>query len=181
MRPSDILIIVSALASTGFSCASKTSAEATEVPASPPREAAESTCRHELGRCGGHKPGDGSCGAAAPASSEAKSVTPTPLENVVLAPGQAAEINLEMAAGSATTVTFQSAGGPLEWNVHSHDGDKVAVHAEGTAADGTVRFSAPGAGLFSYLWKNSGSATVRLTARLASQGGVRVQSVHPAP
>ena len=100
---------------------------------------------------------------------------------MVLEPGKFAEINLEMAAGSATDVTFEAAGGPLEWNVHSHDGDKVAIHAEGSAVDGKVRFAAPRAGLYSYLWKNSGSTSVRLTARLAAEGTVRVQSIHPTP
>ena len=58
---------------------------------------------------------------------------------------------------------------------------EVATHAEGTGTDGQVRFAAPNAGLFSYLWKNTGSMPVRLTARLSSQGAVRVHSIHPAP
>lgn len=182
MRTSDILLVVSALASSGLGCGPKTNAEATEVPARSSQTGPEASCKHELGRCGGHKPGDGSCGGATPDASEADAgaPTPTPLEDVVLEPGKFAEINLEMAAGSATDVTFQAAGGPLEWNVHTHDGDKVAIHAEGTAADGKVRFAAPRAGLYSYLWKNSGSTPVRLTARLATQGTVRVHSIHPA-
>lgn len=180
MRTSDILLVVSALTSSGLACAPKTAAEATEVPAGSAQPGPEASCRHELGRCGGHKPGDGSCGGAAPdvAAADTEAPTPTPLENVVVEPGKFAEINLEMAAGSATDVTFEAAA-PLEWNVHSHDGDKVAVHAEGTAAAGKVRFAAPRAGLYSYLWKNSGSTPVRLTARLAAQGTVRVQSIHP--
>ncbi len=180
MRTSDILLVVSALASSGLACGPKT-AEATEVPAGSSQTGPEASCKHELGRCGGHKPGDGSCGGASAEASEAGAAapTPTPLEDVVLLPGKFAEINLEMAAGSTTDVTFQAAGGPLEWNVHSHDGDKVAIHAEGSAADGKVRFAAPRAGFYSYLWKNSGSTPVRLTARLAAQGTVRVQSIHP--
>lgn len=183
MRTPDILVIIGALASSELACASKTPAEATEVPAGSPRGGAEASCRHELGRCGGHKPGDGSCGGRVSASSDEAPATPTPtpLEGVVLEPGKFAEINLEMAAGATTDVAFQATGGPLEWNVHSHDGDKVAIHAEGTGADGKLRFVAPRAGPYSYLWKNSGRTTVRLTARLASQGAVRVQSIHPAP
>lgn len=180
MRPSDIIFAFGALASSGLACASKTSSEATEVPVGAP-SSGENSCRHELGRCGGHKPGDGACGGKASTSAGVQAATPTPLDDVVLAPGEFAEINLDMAAGSATDVAFEAAGGPLEWNVHSHDGDKVAIHAEGAAADGKVRFAAPGAGLYSYLWKNSSTKPVRLTAHLASQGAVRVQSIHPAP
>ena len=141
----------------------------------------EASCRHELGRCGGHKPGDGSCGAAAPAATKAEAPTPTPLADVQLAPGEFAEINLEMAADSTIEVRFDATGGALAWNVHSHDGDRVAIHAEGAGATGTLRFAAPGAGPYSCMWKNSGGAPVRLTARLTAHGEVRVQSVHPAP
>lgn len=183
MRTSDILLILGALASGSLSCASKTSAEATEVPAGPSRNGPESSCKHELGRCGGHKPGDGSCGGASADASEADAAapTPTPLEDVVLEPGKFAEINLEMTEGSTAVISFQAAGGSLEWNVHSHDGDKVVTHAEGAGEAGELRFSAPRAGPFSYLWKNTGAAPVRLTARLTAEGSVRVHSVHPAP
>lgn len=143
-RSSEILLVLGALASSGLSCASKTSAEASEVPA------------------------------------RADAATPTPLIDVVLAPGEFAEINVEMGGSSAADVVFQAAGGPLEWNVHSHNGEQVVIHAEGEGREGTLRFAAPGAGQYSYLWKNSGPASVRLTARLTAQGAVRVQSVHPA-
>lgn len=180
MRSSDILLVLSALASSGFSCTTRTS-EATEIPAGPQRSGAETSCRHDLGRCGGHKPGDGTCGGVASDTSKADLASPTPLDDVIVEPGKFAEINFEMAEGSAADVAFEAAGGSLQWNVHSHDGDKVVIHVEGTASEGTVRFAAPGAGPYSYLWQNSGSAPVRLTARLTARGTVRVHSVHPAP
>lgn len=180
MRPSDILLVISALAGSTLSCAPKTSSEATEVPTGP-RGDAEGSCRHELGRCGGHKAGDGACRGAASGPEAPRTATPTPLDDVVLEPGKFAEINLEMAEGSATDIAFQATGGPLEWNVHSHDGDKVVIHAEGVGAEGSVRFAAPRSGPYSYLWKNVGTTSVRLTARLTSQGVVRVHSIHPIP
>ena len=180
MRSSDIVLILGALASGALACAARSTGEATEIPAVPSRDGGESSCKHELGRCGGHKPGDGACGSAAPDTADAGSATPTPLEDVVLAAGGFAEIDLEMAAGAATEVTFQATGA-LAWNVHSHDGDAVEIHAEGTGATGKLRFAAPSAGLYSYMWKNTGDATVRLTAHLAAQGTVRVRSIHPAP
>ncbi|HEY0138379.1 MAG TPA: hypothetical protein VGB85_30045 [Nannocystis sp.] len=181
MRSSDIVLILGALASGALACAARSPGEATEIPAAASREAAESACKHELGRCGGHKPGDGACGSAAPDTADAEPPTPTPLEDVVLAPGAFAEIDLEMAAGATTEVTFQARGGSLEWNVHSHQGDAVTTHAEGTGATGKVQFAAPSAGLYSYMWKNTGGATVLLTARLVAQGTVRVRSIHPTP
>ena len=170
MRASEILVVMSALATSGLACASKT--EATEVPAGP-GPPGEASCRHDLGRCGGHAPGDGSCRSATSDASKHA------LEDVVLAPGKFAEINLDMGEGSSAEVTFEATGGALAWNVHSHDGDNVVIHAEGTGAAGKVRFAAPRAGLYSYLWKNAGAASIRLTAHLASNGQVRVHSVEP--
>ena len=172
--------MMSTLTTGGLACVSKPAAEATEVPA-PKSQDGEASCRHELGRCGGHTPGDGACGGASADTSSPAKASPTPLSNAVVAPGKFAEINLEMAEGSTAVITFQAAGGALEWNVHSHDGDKVVTHAEGAGESGELRFAAPRAGPFSYLWQNAGADPVRLTARLTAQGSVRVHSVHPAP
>lgn len=179
MRTSDIILVLSALAGGGLACAPKATHDATEVPTgTPPRS--EASCRHELGRCGGHKPGDGACGATAPGA-PAHDAAHAIFDDVLIEPGKFAEINLEMPEGSSTEVEFHATGGPLEWNVHSHEGDNAVIHAEGAAVEGKVRFAAPRAGLFSYLWKNAGAAPVRLTARLATNGGVRVHSLHPTP
>ncbi len=181
MRTSDILLLMSALTTSGLACASKPSTEATEVPAPASRGGAEASCRHELGRCGGHTPGDGACGGAATDQADPSTATPTPLSDVVVAPGKFAEINLEMGESSTALISFRSEGGAVEWNVHSHDGDKLVIHAEGAGETGELRFAAPRAGPFSYLWKNTGVATVRLTAHLSAEGSVHVHSVHPAP
>jgi hypothetical protein len=57
----------------------------------------------------------------------------------------------------------------------------VKIHDQGRARDGAVRFRAPAAGVFSYLWKNEGTtpATLEVTAQLPP--GVTVHSWHPAP
>lgn len=179
MRTSDILLVLSALAGGGLACAPRAVPDATEVPTGPRRQS-EASCRHELGRCGGHKPGDGACGATAPGG-PAPDAARALFDDVIIEPGKFAEINLEMPEGSSTEVEFHAMGGALEWNVHSHDGDNVVIHAEGAAAAGKVRFAAPRAGLFSYLWKNAGASPVRLTARLTANGAVRVHSLHPTP
>lgn len=179
MRSSDIVLVLAALAGGGeLACAARAPAEATEVPAAPPR-GGEASCRHELGRCGGHEPGDGACRSAAPTPETGPALAPVPLDEVTVEPGGFAEINLEMATGAVSEAAFEATG-PLEWNVHSHAGDRVTIHAEGVGTAGDLRFAAPVAGPFSYLWKNAGEAPVRLTVRLGAQGSVRVHSVHPA-
>lgn len=175
MRTSDILVVLGALGSANLGCAAKGPPQATEVPSSPKRGDGEASCRHELGRCGGHTPGDGACGGQAAATKPVQ-----PLGEVLLEPGKFAEINLEMGEGATIEVEYTGAGGALEWNVHSHDGDNVVIHAEGVGSEGKLPFSAPHAGLYSYLWKNASSTPVRLTTRLNSTGTVRVHSVHPA-
>lgn len=176
MRTSDLLLVLGALGSAGIACATKVSPEATKVLAPPSRASGEASCRHEFGRCGGHKPGDGACGGA-------REPVPSvqPLGEVTLEPGKFAEINLEMGEGAAIEVHYDGAGGSLEWNVHSHKGDEVVVHNEGTGTEGSVKFAAPHPGLYSYLWKNVGSTPVRLTTRLTPSGSVRIHSAHPLP
>jgi hypothetical protein len=173
MRSSDLLIVLGALGSAGPACGPR-SVDATEVPAAP-RGDGEAACRHELGRCGGHTPGDGACGGQADAATPS-----SPLVDVVVEPGKFAEIDLEMGHGATLAVAFTAAGGPLAWNVHSHAGEAVTTHAEGAGSDGEIRFTAPRAGLFSVLWQNDGAAATRLTTRLTPTGPVRVRSVHPA-
>ena len=171
------------ISGTSLALACKPAPEATEVPSLKTTHAsAEASCRHELGRCGGHLPGDDSCGAATPAPDDRAAAAPpaaSPLrKNLVLQPGEFAEINLEMGAGAVSTVEFSASGGPLAWNVHSHEGERAIIHDQGNTPAGSVRFTATKTGAYSYLWKNDGASPVQLEVNLGTTGSVKVHSVH---
>lgn len=176
-RSSSIAAVLGVLAAGGLVTACRPSSEAVEVPTQPRREA-DAACRHELGRCGGHKPGDGACGGQRSGARE-----PVPQDifaGLVIEPGSFAEINLEMGEGAAVTVEFTSAGAAVGWNVHSHEGDRAVVHAEGSSAADTVRFVAEQGGTFSYLWQNKGPGPLTLAVKLRAEGSVELHSTHPA-
>ena len=77
------------------------------------------------------------------------------------APGEFAELNLELPAASTVSVHFR-ADAPLDWNVHSHPDGEVKIHDSGSAADAEVPFTSTGADVYSYLWENHGDAAVTL-------------------
>lgn len=191
MTLKDILETLGLLIGTGAAlagCSSKPSSHATEVPAAAQTTTSSPTdgeeCLHSDGCCGGHTPGDATCGegkakadggdpGSDPASTGAWSRTWT------IAPGGMAEINLELAAGEAMTATFSTEGAPLKWNVHSHEGNEAVIHAQGSAASGEPRHVAAKAGMYSFLWMNDGAKPVRLTVML-EEGASKVHSTHPA-
>lgn len=189
MKLQSILDTLALLAGTGAAlagCSSKPASHATEVPAAPATATSHvdsEECLHADGCCGGHTPGDATCGedeakadggdpGTDPASTGAWSRTWT------IAPGDMAEINLELAAGEAMTARFSTEGGPLKWNVHSHEGDEAVIHAHGSAASGEPRHVAAKAGMYSFLWRNDGAKPVQLTVML-EEGARKVHSTHP--
>ena len=180
MRLIDISITLGLLAVGGLAPACRPPTEATEVPAKTGRPAGETSCRHELGRCGGHLPGDGSCGAISPDDRVAAAANAPEghLNDVRLQPGEFAEINLEMADTAVITAQFTAIGGDLAWNVHSHESERVVIHEQGTSGAGRVRFTATKGGAFSLLWKNDATAPVTLRVTLKTAGAVKVVSVH---
>jgi hypothetical protein len=136
---SSVAAVLGVLA-TGSLPACKASSDAVEVPTQAP-SGSEASCRHELGRCGGHKPGDDACGAGPRTSADDES-KPAPQDifpAVVIEPGKFAESDLEMAKGAAVTVEFVSTGAPVAWNVHSHVGEQAVVHAEGSSVSDAAR------------------------------------------
>lgn len=81
-------------------------------------------------------------------------------------PGGFVEVNLAMNASAEVSASFE-ADAPLAWDVHSHDGQRVLVHDNGTAANGTINLQAPEEGVYSLLWENRRDAatTVSVTVR----------------
>lgn len=167
----------------------KSEAQTTEVPAGKTTVGAPAgeECLHADGCCGGHTPGDATCGedksAAKPAgddSAEAEPAVAAWTKTWTVAPGDMAEINLELAAGDTMAAKFASDGGTLKWNVHSHEGDKAVIHAQGDDAKGAPGHTAAKAGMYSFLWKNAGKKPVTLTIELELGGSAKVHSTHPA-
>jgi hypothetical protein len=193
MKHHHILETLALLATTSafFTGCDKSGAQATEVPAgqgATPGAPATEECLHADGCCGGHTPGDATCGedkAAPEAKSEDPPAKPEPAvaawtKTWTVAPGDMAEINLELAAGDTMAAKFTSDGGTLKWNVHSHEGDKAVIHAQGNDAKGEPGHTAAKAGMYSFLWKNAGKKPVTLTIELELGGSAKVHSTHPA-
>jgi hypothetical protein len=98
--------------------------------------------------------------------------------NFVLPPGSFAEANLDMRDGTEAIAAF-SADGDLEWNVHSHPAGGLAVHQEGVAMSGEIRFRADTAGQYSYLWTNRSQRELSLVVSIQLPGGAGIDSWHP--
>jgi hypothetical protein len=164
-----ILETLALLATTGtlVSGCDKSQAQTTEVPAAQ-------ECLHADGCCGGHTPGDASCGQ------EGAAKPPGWTNTWTVAPGDMAEINLELAAGDTMVAKFASDGGTLKWNVHSHEGDNAVMHAQGDDAEGAPGHTAAKAGMYSFMWTNAGKTPVTLTIELELGGSAKVHSTHPA-
>lgn len=188
MKLQSILETLGLMAGTGavlVGC-NKTSPHATEVPAAPAAATSptdDEECLHADGCCGGHSPGDATCGEdSAGADDRDSNVAPATTETWTrtwtVAPEGIAEINLELAAGEAMTARFSTDGGTLKWNVHSHEGKDVVFHAQGNDASGQLRHVATQTGMYSFLWKNEGTKPVELTVVLEDGAG-KVHSTHP--
>ena len=193
MKFHHILETLALLATTGalVTGCDKSGPQTTEVPAGQGATTtgapATGECLHADGCCGGHTPGDASCGedkaGAKPAGDEPAKGEPAVAawtKTWTVAPGDMAEINLELAAGDTMAAKFASDGGTLKWNVHSHEGDKAVIHAQGDDAKGEPGHTAAKAGMYSFLWKNAGKKPVQLTIDLELGGSAKVHSTHPA-
>ncbi len=189
MKLNQVLETLALLTATGALVTScdKPAGQTTEVPGATTGAPATGECLHADGCCGGHTPGDGSCGqdkaAAKPdgdTPAKAEAAAPAWAKTWTVAPGDMAEINLELAAGETMTAKFNSDSGTLKWNVHSHEGDKAVIHAQGDDATGEPAHTAAKAGMYSFLWKNAGKKPVVLSIELALGGSAKVHSTHPA-
>jgi hypothetical protein len=117
------------------------------------------------------RPAPGTAAPAAPASRDIFTA-------LVVAPGEFAEINLTMAKGAAATAVFTSTEAAA-WDVHSHAGEQVTVHAEGSSAADRVRFVAERDGMVSFMWQNKGTDPLTLDVELQTEGRVDLHSTHP--
>lgn len=93
-----------------------------------------------------------------------------------LAPTEAKEIKLVMAAGEVATFAWVSDGGGVNYTQHGDDGGANEVRFEdGRAAPGQEgTMTAPFSGKHGWFWRNRGDATVTVTLRV---GGAYAQVV----
>jgi hypothetical protein len=189
MKIDTFLEAMIALAGSGVlaSGCAKATRQSSEVPAAPTSDAnaSERECLHSEGCCGGHTRGDASCcqDQTDTRTADAKRDASTSAawsRTWTVAPGEMAEINLELAAGDTMAARFSTDGGVLSWNVHSHEGNEAIIHAKGDAASGRPEHTAAKPGMYSFLWHNSSRTPVRLTVTLELGGAAKVHSTHPA-
>jgi hypothetical protein len=167
-----ILSTLSALLGASLIVPACASSPAPTEPSRAPTPPAETECLHSEGCCGGHAEGDASCGASKASEGAAEDLQWT------VEPGEFAEINVELGSGATMRAAFRSEGGDLRWNVHSHVDDAAVIHDQGETGAGNLSFTAPTAGLYSFLWMNPGSGPVSLQVELDLQGDARVHSKH---
>ena len=139
-----------------------------EQPAMP---AAGTPSSAEKAACGNHEPGK--CGApdAKPRAPAASDTALTIARTETIAPGGHFEINLSFASATRATASFK-ASSAVAWNVHSHPSGGMVEHQKGTGAAGEISFQAPGAGVYSFMWKNDGTAPVSLEVTLSGDRSV---------
>lgn len=86
-----------------------------------------------------------------------------------LAPTEAKEIKLVMAAGEVATFEWDAGGGGVNYSQHGDDGAEQEVRfEEGRAAPGQAgTMTAPFAGNHGWFWRNRGDAPVTVTLRVS--------------
>lgn len=165
-----IAAVLAGLASNA--CEKTMSSAATEVPAAAD-DAADASGSETAGEhaCGTHA--EGICaGDAADAPSS---------RSFAIAPGEFAEANFRMTKGSMVTVAFSRGSFAIAWDVHSHDhAGGTKIHDEGKGGAGTIEFTAPSDGVFSVLWKNTGTEATPLDATVTLSDGAAIHSWMPA-
>lgn len=91
-----------------------------------------------------------------------------------LVPGLAAEVDFAMEPGAAVTAEFR-ASGPLVMDSHHHPTrDEVVIYGTGQGNAGRLHFTAPFAGVFSFLWAPSGGASEEVDVYLVLRGEAKV-------
>lgn len=96
-----------------------------------------------------------------------------------VAPGDFAEANFQLDAGSTVRLRFNGTAAS-SWDVHSHGHDgETTIHQKGSDASGEISFTAPEAGLFSALWLNESSDPIPLQVTVSFEGDGAMHSWVP--
>ncbi len=92
--------------------------------------------------------------------------------DVVLAPGQGAEIKLEMSQGQRVVFSWVAHGGSVEVDMHGEaqgapEGEFTSYWKETSQASGHGAFEAPVTGRHGWFWQNLGAAPVTVTVKVS--------------
>lgn len=97
------------------------------------------------------------------------------VEHTFVLPGrELAEAQVAMKRGNLLVIGFESRPGAIDWNVHSHDGELVEAHLQGTDTALEISFAAPADGSFFPMWENAGDAAQTVSVRLRLAEGDRL-------
>ena len=81
------------------------------------------------------------------------------------------EAQIGMSQGDSIEVDYTSTGGgPVVWDIHTHNDDQVPIHAQGRDTQGSFRFVAPADGVYDSRWTNDGLATLRVDVAFRGSG-----------
>ena len=95
-------------------------------------------------------------------------------------PGTFVEANLIMSGGDTASCQFDAHGGALDWKTHGHTADGgLSLYSAGQGATGTIPFTAPAAGGYSFYFQNNGGVAVTLDVTITGRGRVVSTSVGP--
>lgn len=96
--------------------------------------------------------------------------SPAREQSVRIGPGKSHEVDVTLRQGERLTWSFEARPPvPIRWDIHSHSGDQVVVHARGENATASGAFTAPHDGVYSLLMENSNPTEVEL--RYTAEGG----------
>ncbi len=97
-------------------------------------------------------------------------------ETLTIEPGSFFEVNLGMRDGGEITVRME-ANQTVSWDLHSHSGGQVHIHAEGNGTEASTAFTAPAAGTYSVQIDHEHETPVEVD--LGIQGEAVVASTAP--
>jgi hypothetical protein len=139
-------------------------------PASPTGASTDASRREKMS-CGNHEAGK--CGSmdTGPAPSAASEAPLSITRKETIAPGKAVEVNLSFRKAAKAKATF-NASGAVAWNVHSHPAGGMVEHQKGSSDGGEIAFEPATSGVYSFMWKNDGSAPVTLDITVSSDASV---------
>lgn len=93
-----------------------------------------------------------------------------------MVPGVGVEIDIDLGTDGWMGAAFEAPGTPLDWDIHSHEGDEVIIHDSGYSVAAFAQLTSPGPGIYSFYWRNTGTSDASLCVELSLSGEA---GIHP--